>query len=133
MFQKKEWQVYPSRINNRNAHKLVRFVCSFVISVTQLYKPRITWKASLQSIHPIRENTEDSLLKYTPRISIQESHNVSISAMLNWFNKIIAVRSVSAIFRSRAEAIRRYNHKLSPYAIVKKEPGHKGSTMMQAL
>ena len=40
----------------------------------------------------------NSLEKCVPCISINESHNASISAMSNFFHCIIAVRSVSAIF-----------------------------------
>ena len=59
-------------------------------------------------VHPgILENTEDSLIKHAPYIVIYENHNASISAMLDSFHNIIAVRSVSAIFMPRTKAIRR--------------------------
>jgi len=57
---------------------------------------------STSAIHPaIAENMEDSQ-KCTPHISISESHNTSVSAILK---NIIAVRSVSVIFMLRTEAI----------------------------
>jgi len=52
-------------------------------------------------------NTEDSLVKRAPHISMHESHTASISALLNSFHNITAVRSVSAIFVSRTEVIMR--------------------------
>ena len=61
---------------------------------------------STSAIHPaITENTEDSLMKRAPLITMRESHNASISAMLNSFYYIIAVGSISAIFMSHTEAI----------------------------
>ena len=63
---------------------------------------------STSAIHPaIMKNMEDSLVKRGTRISISESHNVSISAMSNSFHTITAVRSVSAMFMSCTEAITR--------------------------
>jgi len=62
---------------------------------------------SISAIHiAIMENTEDPLVKCMPyNFLMHESQNVSISAMSNSFHNIMAVRSVSAIFVSRAEAI----------------------------
>ena len=59
---------------------------------------------SISAIHPvITKNTEDSLVKGVPHISMRESH--LISALSNSFHKVIAVRNLSAIFVSRTEAI----------------------------
>jgi len=77
---------------------------------------------STSAIHPaIMENMKDSLVKCTPHILMRESHNASISAMLNSFHNITAVRSVSAIFLSHTELTA--NRHL--YAFVKKEWEHK--------
>ena len=68
-------------------------------------------KAPLQSIQPlsihpaIMKNIEDLLVMHAPHISMHESHNALISAILSSFHNIIAVRSVSAIFVSHTEAI----------------------------
>jgi len=37
----------------KKTHKPVRFVLSYVLSVTQQYRQRTAWKASLQSIQPL--------------------------------------------------------------------------------
>jgi len=59
-------------------------------------------------IHPtIMENTEDSLVKGMPHISVDESHNTLISAISTLIHSTIAVRSVSAIFGFCTEAITR--------------------------
>ena len=38
MLQNKEWRVHASMVNYWKAHKPVRFVLSYVLSVTQQYK-----------------------------------------------------------------------------------------------
>jgi len=61
---------------------------------------------STSAIHPaITKNTEDSLVKCASLISMRESHNALISAMLNSLHNILAVRGVSVIFLSHTEAI----------------------------
>jgi len=70
------------------AHKPVRFVRSYALSVTQQYKHRRT-----SAIHPtIMKNTEDLLMKCMLHISMRKSHNAS---MLNSFHNNITVRSAS--------------------------------------
>jgi len=61
---------------------------------------------STSAIHPaVTESMKDSLVKRPPHILMCESHNASISAMLNSFHSIITVISVSVIFVPRTEAI----------------------------
>jgi len=46
---------------------------------------------SISAIYPaITENMEYMLVKRAPHISIRESHNASISAMLNSFHNIVS-------------------------------------------
>ena len=42
------------KTNYWKAHKPVCFIFSYILSVTQQYKQRAAWKASLQSIQPLR-------------------------------------------------------------------------------
>jgi len=80
-----------SRINYWNTHKPVRLVLSYVLSVTQQYKQRTAWKASLQSIQPSRNIRRiATLVKRTPHILIGKSHNTSISAISNSFHNILS-------------------------------------------
>ena len=53
------------------------------------------------------ENTEDSLVKCTPYISICESHNTSISEVLNSFYNILSREWREKMLMSRTEAIQR--------------------------
>lgn len=46
---------HASRISYWNTHKPVRFVLSYVLCISQQYKQRTAWKASLQSIQPLRK------------------------------------------------------------------------------
>ena len=65
----------------------------------------------MKSIHPtIMENMENSLVKYMPHTSICESHNASISAMLNLFHNI---RSASVVFLCHTKRLH-VHRKLSP-------------------
>ena len=65
MLQNKEWRVHASMVNYWKAQKLVRFIYSYVLSVTQQYKHIL--KSPLQSIHAaIMEYMKDSLVKRTP-------------------------------------------------------------------
>ena len=66
MLQNKEWWAHALMVNYWKVHKPICFVHSHVLSVTQRYKRRTTWKAPLQSI---MENTENSLVKCPPHIS----------------------------------------------------------------
>ena len=70
---------------------------------------------STSAIHPaITENTEDSFVRQVPHISMCESHNALITAMLNLFhNNIIAVRSVRRYLYLALKPLRT-NHKSSP-------------------
>ena len=47
--------VCASSIDYWNTHKPVHYVLSYVIPITQQYKQRTAWKASLQSIQPLRK------------------------------------------------------------------------------
>jgi len=55
---------HTSCINYWNTHKPVRFMLSYVLSVTCNYKQRTAWKVSLQSIQLLRKIQENSLVKY---------------------------------------------------------------------
>jgi len=95
---------HTSIVNYLKAHKPVCFLHSYFLSVTQQYKHRKT--KSTSAIHPaITENMKDLLVKCTLHISMCKSHSASISAMLNTFYNILAIRSVLVIFISRTEAI----------------------------
>ena len=60
---------------------------------------------SISEIHPaITENTENTLVKCATYLDTR-NHKASISAMLNSFHNIVTMRSASAIFMSRTEAI----------------------------
>jgi len=135
MLQNKGWSVHAFIVNYWKAHKPVCFVRSYVLSVTQQYKHRTTWKVP---IHPaITQNTEHLLVtvKHAPHTSMCKNHNALISAILNLFYNIIAVKSVSVILCLALKPLRAYQNR-HLYAVEKKNGGtksFKGSIMMQAL
>ena len=108
MLQNKGWSVHAFIVNYWKAHKPVCFVRSYVLSVTQQYKHRTTWKVP---IHPaITQNTEHLLVtvKHAPHTSMRKNHNALISAILSSFYNIIAVKSVSAILCLALKPLRAY-------------------------
>ena len=58
---------HASRINYWNTHKPVRFILSYVLSVTRQHKQRTAWKVPLQSVQATTENTENMLVKRAPQ------------------------------------------------------------------
>ena len=81
---------------------------------------------SISAINPaIGENTENSLMKHVPHISIRKSHNASISAMSDSFHTIVSMRDASAIFMSRTEAITCLPQIVTLHSC-EEEWGHKG-------
>ena len=75
---------------------------------------------STSAIHPaIMENAENSLVKHTPYISMRESHNALISAMLNSFHSIISCEKCL----SNICVPLRVNHKSSPIRGCEEEMG----------
>ena len=81
---KKEWLMHTSRINYWSTDKLVCFLLSFVVFVTQQYKQRTVWKVSLQSIQPYnRKYVECACETHGQRLIIGKpiSQYASYSAM----------------------------------------------------
>jgi len=64
------------KFNYWKAHKPVHFIFSYVLSVTQQYRQRIAWKASLQSFQPLQKMRRMvTPLLCTPSISHSFLHN----------------------------------------------------------
>ena len=83
---------------------------------------------SISAIHPvIMENTKN-ILKCVLHISIRESHNASISEMLNSFHNIVNKAWCEECLSDLCLALKqlRVYRKSSPYAVVKKEWEIKG-------
>ena len=135
----KEWMVCASRINYWNAHKPLRFVLSYVLSVTQQYKQITAWKASLQSIQPLRKIRRIHSWHVCP-ISRYAAYNTSILAMSNSFHNIVSKaqyeKCLYTIFIYRTKAITCLPQIVTHTGLWKKNgstKGYKGSTMMQTL
>ena len=75
--------MHASRINYWNTDKLVCFVLSFFVFVTQQYKQRTAWKVSLQSIQPYNRKYGECVKRAPQRLIIGKpiSQYASYSAM----------------------------------------------------
>jgi len=97
---------------------------------------------SISAIHlAITENTENILMKRVPHISIRESHNASISAMLNSHIKQGIAQEVPQQSLCLVLKPLRVYRKSSPQIVTLRSceekyggsKGYKDSTLMQAL
>ena len=104
MLQNKEWKASASMVN---FGKLISQYALYAAMFCPLHSSISIEQHKKHLCNPSSHyrNTEDSLVRHAPHMSMHESHNASISAILNLIRNIIAVISVSAIFVSRTEAI----------------------------
>jgi len=126
------------KINYWKTHKIARFVLSYVLSVTQQYRQRTAWKATLQSIQPLRKIRRIYSWNVHPISQYVKAITSQFKQCRTWHSKqgIRSTRSTSSIFMSCTEAIPCLLQIITLRGCKEKDGrsrGYKGSTLMQAL